>query len=352
MVRYVIKRLLMLIPVLLGVMLFVFIFQSLSHDDPVKMLLGQSATQAEIVAMRAKLGLDQPVLVQYVRYVWNFFTKGDLGTSYTTGRPVFGEIMFRFPYTLRLALTSVAIGTIIGMPLGILSAVKQNSLFDNAVRGFTVFMSSFPNFWLALLLIILFAVKLGWLPSNGITKASGWILPTVCVCIGTITGLTRTTRASVLETIRQDFVKTARAKGQSESRVMYKHVLRNSLIPVINNIGIVVGAQLGGSLIIESIFNVPGVGKYAVDAISNRNYPAVLGSVVILAFLFALITLIVDIIYVLIDPRLVFAFTRGSVARKQKRVLRQQEKEKKQTAPASQKAPDAQKEQEGGEGDV
>ena len=330
MVRYVIKRLLMLIPVLLGVMLFVFIFQSLSHDDPVKMLLGQSATQAEITALRAKLGLDQPILIQYFRYVWNFFTKGDLGTSYTTGRPVFSEIMFRFPYTLRLAVTSVAIGTIIGIPLGIVSAVKQNSLFDNAVRGFTVFMSSFPSFWLALLLIILFAVKLGWLPSNGISRPSGWILPSVCVCIGTITGLTRTTRASVLETIRQDFVKTARAKGQSESRVMYKHVLRNSLIPVINNIGIVVGAQLGGSLIIESIFGVPGVGKYAVEAIGNRNYPAVLGSVVMLAFFFALITLIVDIIYVLIDPRLVFAFTRGSVARKQKRVLRQQQKAQRQ----------------------
>ena len=346
MVRYVIKRLLMMIPVLLGVMLFVFIFQSLSNDDPVKMLLGQSATQAEITALRAKLGLDQPILVQYFRYVWNFFTKGDLGTSYTTGRSVFSEIMFRFPYTLRLAVTSVAIGTIIGIPLGIVSAVKQNSLFDNAVRGFTVFMSSFPSFWLALLLIILFAVKLGWLPSNGITKPSGWILPSVCVCIGTITGLTRTTRASVLETIRQDFVKTARAKGQSESRVMYKHVLRNSLIPVINNIGIVVGAQLGGSLIIESIFGVPGVGKYALEAIGNRNYPAVLGSVVMLAFFFALITLIVDIIYVLIDPRLVFAFTRGSVARRQKRVLRQQEREKKQKALA------AQKEQEGGAQDV
>ena len=326
MVRYVIKRLLMLIPVLLGVMLFVFIFQSISKDDPVKMLLGQGALEADVVAMRAKLGLDRPIIVQFFSYVWRFFTKGDLGTSYTTGRSVFSEIMFRFPFTLRLALTSVIIGTLIGMPLGVISAVKQNSFFDNAVRGFTVFMSSFPNFWLALLLIILFSVKLGWLPSNGISKASGWVLPTICVCIGTITGLTRTTRASVLETIRQDFVKTARAKGQSEYRVIFKHVLRNSLIPVINNIGIVIGAQLGGSLIIESIFGVPGVGQYAVEAISNRNYPAVLGSVVILAFLFSLVTLLVDIIYVLIDPRLVFTFTRSATARKQKRAMKKQQK--------------------------
>ncbi len=326
MVRYVIKRLLMLIPVLLGVMLFVFIFQSLSKDDPVKMLLGQGALESEVVALRAKLGLDQPVIIQYFRYVWNFFTKGDLGISYTTNRPVFAEIMSKFPYTVRLAFTSVIIGTLIGMPLGVVSAVKQNTFFDNAVRGFTVFMSSFPNFWLALLLIILFAVKLGWVPSNGISDPRGWILPTICVCIGTITGLTRTTRASVLETIRQDFVKTARAKGQSEYRVIFKHVLRNSLIPVVNNIGTVIGAMMGGSLIIESIFGVPGVGKYAVDAISNRNYPAVLGSVVILAFLFALITLIVDIVYSLIDPRLVFTFTRSTTARKQKRLMKKQQK--------------------------
>lgn len=332
MVRYVIKRLIMMIPVLLGVMLFVFIFQSISGDDPAKMLLGQGALEEDVIAMRAKLGLDQPILVQYFRYVWNFFTKGDLGTSYTTGRSVFSEIMFRFPFTLRLALTSVCIGTLIGMPLGVISAVKQNTFFDNAVRGVTVFVSSFPSFWLALLMIILFSVKLGWLPSNGISKASGWVLPTLCVCIGTITGLTRTTRASVLETIRQDYVKTARAKGQNEYRVIFKHVLRNSLIPVINNIGIVIGAQLGGSLIIESIFGVPGVGQYAVEAISNRNYPAVLGSVVVLAFLFSLITLIVDVVYVLIDPRLVFTFTRGAAAKKQRREMRRQNRQQKTLA--------------------
>jgi peptide/nickel transport system permease protein len=277
--------------------------------------------------MRAKLGLDQPIFVQYFRYVWNFFTRGDLGTSYTTGRPVFQEIMLRFPYTLRLALTSVAIGSVIGIPLGIISAVKQNTWFDNAVRGFTVFMSSFPGFWLALLLIIVFAVKLDWLPSNGVIEPAGWVLPTVCVSLGTVTGLTRTTRASVLETIHQDFVRTARAKGQREPRVITKHVIRNSLIPVINNIGIVVGAQLGGSLIIESIFGVPGVGQYAVAAINNRNYPAVLGSVVILAFLFSLITLLVDIIYVVIDPRLVLTFTRNIIARRQKRELRKQQRQ-------------------------
>lgn len=327
MVRYIIKRLIMLIPVLLGVMLIVFIFQSVSGDDPVKMLLGQGALEEDVIAMRHKLGLDRPIYIQYLNYVWDFFSKGDLGTSYTTGRSVFQEIMVGFPFTVRLALSSVFIGTLIGMPLGILSAVKQNTFFDDAVRGITVFLSSFPSFWLALLLIIVFSVKLDWLPANGIMKAGGWVLPTACVSIGTITGLTRTTRASVLETIRQDFVKTARAKGQSEYKVIVKHVVRNSLIPVINNIGIVVSAQLGGSLIVESIFGIPGVGQYALNAITNRNYPAVLGSVVVLAFLFSLIALIIDIIYVIIDPRLVHTFTRSANAKKQKRAAKKQQKQ-------------------------
>lgn len=324
--KYIIKRLLWMIPVLLGVLLLVFLFQSWSPDDPVKMLLGQGATEAEYEAMRVQLGLDKPVLVRFILYVWGFITKGDLGTSYVTGKPVFKEIMVRFPYTVRLALTSVVIGVAIGLPVGILSAVKQNTFFDNFVRGFTVFMSSFPGFWLALLLIILFAVNLGWLPASGISRPSGWILPTVCVCIGTITGLTRSTRASTLETMRQDYVKTARAKGQSEARVMTKHVIRNALIPVTNGIGMIVGVQLGGSLIIESIFGVPGVGKYAVEAISNRNYPATLGSVVIMSLLFSLITLITDLMYAVINPRLVLTFTQSATAKKRKRQMKRQQR--------------------------
>jgi len=327
MVRYVIKRLIMLIPVLLGVMLIVFIFQAISDDDPVSMLLGVGATQDMKDALTQKLGLDQPIYIQFLKYVWNFFTRADLGTSYASGRSVLTEIFSKFPYTALLAVGSVLIGVLIGVPLGIISAVKQYSLVDNGILGFSVFMSAFPPFWLALLLIVGFAVNLNWLPAFGIESPLGWILPMLTVCLGATTSFTRTTRSSMLETIRQDYVRTARAKGQKESVVIINHVVRNSLIPIINNIGITVGVQLGGALIIETIFGVPGVGQYAVNAINNRDYPAVLGSVVILAFLFSLITLIVDVSYAAVDPRLVLAFTREASARKNRRLMKKKQRE-------------------------
>jgi peptide/nickel transport system permease protein len=326
MLKYVLKRLLMLIPVILGVMLIIFIFQAISGDDPVKMLLGIGTTDEKVAELTRKMGLDKPVYVQFFKYLWNFFTKGDLGTSYATNRPVLSEIMARFPYTAFLAVGSVIIGVLIGVPLGILSAVKQYSWMDNGILGFSVFMSSFPPFWLALLLIVGFSVRLKWFPANGLATPAGWVLPIFCVSLGATTGLTRTTRSSMLETIRQDYVRTARAKGQKESKVILKHVVRNSLIPVINAVGITIGVQLGGSLIIETIFGIPGVGQYAVSAINNRNYPAVIGSVVILAFLFSLITLLVDICYVAADPRLIQTFTREATMKKHIRMMKRQQR--------------------------
>ena len=328
MVRYVLKRLLMMIPVLLGVMLIVFIFQAISGDDPAAMLLGVGATDEQIAELRQEMGLDKPIIVQFANYVWDFFLHGDLGTSYATGRPVIREIMARFPYTAFLAVGSVLIGALVGIPLGIISAVKQNSWLDNGILGFSVFMSSFPPFWLALLLILSFSVKLSLLPAMGIESPLGWVLPIFCVSLGSTTGLTRTTRSCMLETIRQDYIRTARAKGQKEYKVIMNHVVRNSLIPVVNAVGITIGIQLGGSLIIETIFGIPGVGQYAVSAINNRNYPAVLGSVVILAFLFSVITLIVDISYVAIDPKLVLTFTRDATERKRRRMMKKQQQNK------------------------
>lgn len=319
MVRYILNRVLMLIPVMLGVMLVVFIFQAISPDNPAKMILGYGATEEQVEAMQVKLGLDKPVPVQYVRYVWNLVRHGDLGTSYSSGQPVLTEIMVRFPITLRLAVLSVFVGVVIGVPLGILSAVKQYTWVDNTILGFSVFISSFPGFWLALLLIVLFSVRLGWLPSMGIMDWKGWIMPTLVVAVGTMTMLIRSTRASMLEAIRQDYVRTARAKGQSENKIIYGHVLRNSMIPIVNAIGITIGGQLGGALIIESVFGIAGIGMYAVTAIGARNYPAVLGSVVILAFTFTLVNLLVDICYAIIDPKLRITFSASSKARKAKK---------------------------------
>ncbi len=321
MVKYTIKRIFLLIPVMLGVMLVVFLFQAVSNDDPVAMLLGFNATPDQVAALTKKLGLDQPIFVQYIKYVWNFFIHFDLGTSYTSGRPVLIEIMQRFPYTVKLAIGSVLIGMVLGLPLGILSAVKQYSFFDNATLVVSVFLSSFPQFWFALLLIILFSVKLGWLPSNGVATWKSWILPMAVVGIGSMTALIRTTRSSMLETIRQDYIMTARAKGQTEYKVIAHHAVRNASIPVANAVGNMIGGQLGGSIIIETVFGVPGIGQYAVQAISTRNYPAVLGSIVILAFIFAVINLILDLIYTVIDPKLKMTFVSSASNRKNKRLL-------------------------------
>jgi peptide/nickel transport system permease protein len=320
MARYIVKRLLMLIPVMLGVMLVVFIFQAISPDDPVQMLLGNSATAEQKAELTAKLGLDRPVPVQFFKYVINLVTKGDLGTSYTSNQPVLTEIFQCWPYTILLAVGAVLLGVLIGVPLGILSAVKQYTWIDNAILGFSVFVASFPAFWLALILIIAFAVKLALLPSSGLASPLGWVLPIFVVAFQSMVNLIRTTRASMLETIRQDYVRTARAKGQKERLVIWSHVVRNSLIPVVNSIGITIGAQLGGVLIIETVFGIPGIGSYAVNAVNNRNYPAVLGSVVILAFVFSVVNLIVDICYTFIDPKLKNTFTAQAASKRRKRL--------------------------------
>lgn len=304
MAKYIIKRLFMMIAVTLGVMLFVFFFQSVSPDDPTAAILGEGATDEQRMALRAELGLDDPVIVQFARYVWNFMTKGDLGTSYKSNQPVIDELLARFPVTFELAIGSVLLGVIIGVPLGVLSAVKEYSVFDSVILAFSVFARSMPTFWLGLIMISLFSVKLGWLPSYGIMSWKGWVMPTIVVCVATMSSLVRTTRSSMLEVIRQDYIRTARAKGQTERKIIIRHALRNSMIPIVNTIGNTMGIQLGGALVIESVFGMPGIGKYAVDAISARNYPAVTGSVVFLAIVFSVVNLIVDISYTAIDPRL------------------------------------------------
>jgi peptide/nickel transport system permease protein len=314
----------MLIPIMLGVMLIVFIFQAISPDDPARLLAGSTATDEQIEALHVKFGLDKPIPVQYANYVGNLVLHGSLGVSYTTGQPVLTEIMQHWPFTIALAIGAVLIGILLGIPLGILSAVKQYTWVDSAILGFTVFISSFPNFWIALLLIIAFAVNLGWLPANGLATWKGWILPAVCIMIPTMAGLIRTTRSSMLETIRQDYVRTARAKGLDEKRVIWRHVVRNSMIPVINNIGMIFGMQLGGVIIIEQVFGVPGLGQYIITAVTNRNYPSLLGSVVIIAFCFAVINLVVDLSYTLIDPKLKITFSHqgasGRIRRLDKKV--------------------------------
>lgn len=319
MLRYVIKRLILLIPVLLGVIIVVFVFQKIAPGDPVINLLGTDCTEEQYNEKVEELGLDDPIIVQFGRYVWNLITKGELGTSYITKQPVAQEIATRFKFTFILAVGAVTIGVLIAVPLGVLASVKQYSWVDSLILAISVFGASVPAFWFALMLISFFGVQLGWVPTYGVMDPKGWILPIAVVVIQSMGNLTRVTRSSMLESIRQDYIRTARAKGQNETKVVFNHALRNSLIPILSSIGNTIGVQLGGALIIESVFSVPGIGKYALDAINGRNYPAVMGSVIVLAFTFTCVNLLVDLLYVVVDPRMKANFVK---ARKGRRPLK------------------------------
>lgn len=320
--KYIIKRLLMTIPVVLGVMLIVFFFQTVSPDDPVLQILGSGSTTEDREAKREELGLNDPMLVQFGRYVFGFFTRGDLGTSYKSSQPVTQELLSRFPVTLRLAFISVGIGILIGVPLGVIAAVKQYTATDSVVVTFSVLMESMPNFWFALMMISVFSIKLRILPSMFNGSPQSWIMPIICVAVSSMAQIIRVTRSSMLETIRQDYIRTARAKGQVEYKIVINHVLRNSLIPILTSVGNTIGMQLGGALIVESVFGMPGIGKYAVDAITARNYPSVLGSVVVLAITFTIVNLAIDLLYAVVDPKVKTTLITEQAMKKSKRAAK------------------------------
>lgn len=309
MARYILKRILMVIPVILGVLCIVFILQAVTPGDAVDQLLPSDATEEQKTAKREELGLNDPLVVQFGRYVYKFFTSGDLGTNYKTNQPVSKEIAARFPYTIILAIGCVLIGVIFGIPLGVLAATHQYSWGDSGVQVGSMIFVSMPSFWLALMCISLFSVKLKLLPSSGITSVLGWIMPMFVLGTANMSTVCRITRSSMLEVIRQDYIRTARAKGQREDIITVRHALRNALIPIIASVSNQLGSALGGALIIENIFGIPGIGKYVTDAISARNFPAVQGGVVILAITYTIVNLIADLSYTLVDPRLKTEFS-------------------------------------------
>lgn len=301
--KYILKRLLMIIPVLLGVTFIIFTVMNFTPGDPAVMILGEGATQAEYDALRAQMGLNDPFLVRYFRYVWSAL-QGDFGTSYRTGIPVFQEIAVRMPYTVNLAVISTIIAVTFGLPIGVFSAVKQYSLSDNVALGTALLLTSMPAFWFAMMLILYFSLKLHWLPSLGVTSWKHYILPAVATSANTLASLMRMTRSTMLEVIRQDYIRTARAKGQKESVIIWSHALKNALIPIVTIIGLQFGNLLGGALITESIFSIPGIGRLMVDAIKMRDYPIVQGGVLFIAVAFCIVNLLVDILYSYIDPRI------------------------------------------------
>ena len=303
MYKYIIKRLLLLIPVLLGVSLLVFTILSLTPGDPAQLILGESAPREAVLKLREEMGLNDPFLLQYLRFVKNAII-GDFGRSYTTGREVFGEIFSRFPNTFVLAVTGMVISVCIGIPVGIISATKQYSAMDSISMVLALLGVSMPVFWLGLMLILVFSVKLGLLPSGGFDGLKSIILPAATLGVGSAAIITRMTRSSMLEVIRQDYIRTARAKGVAEKVVINKHALKNALIPIITVVGLQFGGLLGGAVLTESVYSWPGVGRLMVDAIRQKDTPTVLAAVVFLAAVFSVVNLLVDILYAYVDPRI------------------------------------------------
>ena len=312
MLKYIIKRILLLIPILLGVSAIIFILKTVTPGDPARQILGNTATEEQVQEKREELGLNDPVVVQYVRYIKNIVTKGDFGDSYRTGEPVLSEILPRLGTSGIITIGAVAIGAIIGIILGIISALKKYTWVDSLVLVISMFFQSVPEFVVALVLIMVFAVNLHWLPATGITSIKGFILPMITIGLASVAGYTRITRSSMLEVLGEDYIRTARAKGQTENNITYHHALRNAMIPVAQSIGTSLGNSIGGGMVIETVFGVPGVGKYIVDSITQRNYPSVLGGALIIAMVLTIINLIVDISFVLIDPRLKTTIIAGS----------------------------------------
>lgn len=303
MTKYIIKRLLMLIPVMIGISLLVFAIMDLNPIDPVNMILPIDASAEEREVLREELGLNDPFLVRYVDYMTDAL-QGDLGTSYKTGDSVTESVLRRFPITLTLATAAMVISSVIGIFLGVVAATKQNSLLDNICNISALAGMSFPSFWLGMILIYIFSFKLDLVPSFGLDSWQGYILPTVAISIGAISTLLRTTRSTMLEVIRQDYIRTAHGKGQSEQKVIYNHALKNALIPVITVVGNTFGYQLAGTVIIETVFSIPGMGTLLLTGIQTNDTPIVLGGVMVLALAFSLINLAVDVLYSFVDPRI------------------------------------------------
>lgn len=304
MIKFVVRRLIMMIPVLLGVTFIIFTMLYFTPGDAADMILGDSATVQQRELLREQLHLNEPFLMQYGNYIKNIITKGDLGTSYTTRLSVTKELLTYFPTTIKLAVFSSFLAAILGIIFGIISATKQYSIIDKITTALALVGVSMPNFWLGMMLIIVFAVNLRWLPPSGFNTVASWILPTITLsCVG-VAQLTRMTRSSMLEVIRQDYIRTARSKGLGESAIVFRHALKNALIPVITAIGLTVSRLLGGAVLAESVFSVPGLGKLMVDAIKQRNFPIVQGGVLLIAFSMSVVNLIVDILYAFADPRI------------------------------------------------
>ena len=308
--KYLRKRLIMMFFLLIGMTFIVFASLYFSPGDPAEIAAGPSATAEEVELMRHYLGLDQPFFVQYGNYLLNLF-RGDLGTSLITRQPILDELLIRLPNTLNLATAAMLMASLIGIPLGIIAAIHKDSFLDNLLTTLSLGGISIPNFWLGTVLIIFFCVRLGWFPTGGMSEPF-WtglgfkqtFLPALSLGMQVASSFTRIGRSSMLDVIQSDYIRTAKSKGLKQSKIVWVHALRNALIPIITQMGTSFGSLLGGSIVTEQVFAVNGIGSYLINAINQRNYYAVQSTVLVIAFMFVVINLIVDLLYVVIDPRI------------------------------------------------
>lgn len=301
--KYIVKRVLMLIPIVISISILVFLLMSLASTSPGRMILGPEAAKEDILKIEHELGLDKSIPEQYMNYFIKAI-RGDLGNSYKTGDTVISTIKIRFPVTLTLSLVSMLVATLVGVPVGILSATKQKSFFDKFTTVSTLILYSIPPFCLGILLIFVFALKLNVLPSFGIEKWQGYLLPAIALSVNTMCTIIRTGRSTLLEEVRQDYIRSARGKGVPENAITMKHALPNAIIPIITVAGVNFGYLLGGTVIIESVFSLPGMGTMLINAIRTSDTPLVMGGVILLAASFSIVNLLVDIIYAFVDPRI------------------------------------------------
>jgi peptide/nickel transport system permease protein len=303
MLRYTVKRFLVFIPTLLGVIFIIYVIMENTPGDPARIILGERAAGEQVELLREELGLNKPLMTRYINYVYRMFLKGDFGVSYSRKTPVLADILRKFPYTLTLAVWAVLLSSLTGISLGILSALKPHSLGDTVFSVVSLFFASIPGFVLGMLLILFFSLRLGALPSGGSSSFRHFILPVAALAIPASAGTLRLTRAMMIETLGRDYIRTARAKGVCEEAVVLKHALKNALPPLIVNLGMYFGYLLGGAVITETLFAIPGLGSHIVEAVRMKDTPVVLSSVVFLSVFFGTVLLLLDLVCAFLDPR-------------------------------------------------
>lgn len=317
MIRYILKRLVLIIPILIGVTLLIFFLLQLTPSDPANVALGSGATEEQLELFREQNGLNDPILVQYFNYMVKA-VQGDFGISYATRQTVSSMIAVRVGNTLFLSLVSMGLTILLSIILGILMAIKQNSFFDNLMRVLTIIFTSMPQFWLAIMLILLLSVKLRWLPSTGLFQNAGdWVMPILCLTISGLTMCARTTRSSMLEVINQDYIKTAKAKGLDYPYIIRKHALKNALIPMITVFGRIVSNCFAGSVVLEQVFGINGIGQMMTAALRQKDIPTIMGSIIVSACVITVVNLITDLTYAFIDPRIKSQYVGHKIKRKE-----------------------------------